>query len=159
MRNNRPVEELVRRQRQRDADVAVHPVSPPRALLEASARTACGLAAVALARALADTSLPPAHTKVVALDLASLQTTMHAVVRRPQCPTCGDVGLMAAAGERPIELQPVEKTHVEDGGYRKQSPRRTFEAYGHLVSSITGPVTHLVPVPERDTDLRAVYAS
>jgi thiazole/oxazole-forming peptide maturase SagD family component len=96
---------------------------------------------------------------VLALDLATFQTTAHAVVQRPQCPTCGDPGQMAAVGERPIELAPIEKAHVEDGGYRRQPPRRTYERYRHLVSPITGAVTHLVAMPERDTELRAVYAS
>jgi ribosomal protein S12 methylthiotransferase accessory factor len=96
---------------------------------------------------------------VLAVDLASFQATAHAVVRRPQCPTCGDPTRMAAIGERPIELHPVEKAHHEDGGYRRQSPRRTHERYQHLVSPITGAVTHLVPMPGRDTELRAVYAS
>ncbi|MGK3989565.1 TOMM precursor leader peptide-binding protein [Sorangium sp. So ce136] len=157
VRQNRPVEELVRRRRGHEGHVA-----PPRAATEASVRTACGLGALAIARALAraDTSAAQAlGARVLALDLATLQTTAHAVVRRPQCPTCGDPGRMAAVGERPIELQAVEKAHYEDGGYRRQAPRRTYERYQHLVSPITGAVTHLVPMPGRDTELRAVYAS
>ncbi|AUX45217.1 hypothetical protein SOCE26_066980 [Sorangium cellulosum] len=157
MRQNRPVEELLRRRRGHERHVA-----PPRAATEASVRTACGLGALAIARALARGDTSAAHalsSRVLALDLATLQTTTHAVVRRPQCPTCGDPGRMAAVGERPIELQPVEKAHYEDGGYRRQAPRRTYERYQHLVSPITGAVTHLVPMPGRDTELRAVYAS
>lgn len=160
VRQNRPVEELVRRRRGREGHVA--PVAPPSAATEASVRTACGLGALALARALArqDASSPQAlGARVLAVDLATFQLTAHAVVRRPQCPACGDPALMAAVGERPIELQPVEKAHHEDGGYRRQTPRRTYERYQHLVSPITGAVTHLAPMPGRDTELRAVYAS
>ncbi|WP_437860059.1 TOMM precursor leader peptide-binding protein [Sorangium sp. So ce363] len=157
MRQNRPVEELVRRRRGHEGHVP-----PPRAATEASVRTACGLGASAIARALAgeDTSSPRAlGARVLALDLATFQITAHAVVRRPQCPACGDPARMAAVGERPIDLQPVEKAHYEDGGYRRQTPRRTYERYQHLVSPITGAVTYLVPMPGRDTELRAVYAS
>jgi bacteriocin biosynthesis cyclodehydratase domain-containing protein len=157
IRQNRPVEELVRRRGDHE-----RPIAPPRAATEGSVRTACGLGALAIARALAggDTSAAPAlASQVLALDLATFQTTAHAVVRRPQCPACGDPARMAAVGERPIELLPIEKAHVEDGGYRRQPPRRTYERYRHLVSPITGAVTHLVPMPDRDTELRAVYAS
>ncbi|AUX28406.1 MULTISPECIES: TOMM precursor leader peptide-binding protein [Sorangium] len=157
MRQNRPVEELVRRRRGHEGHVA-----PPRAATEASVRTACGLGASAIARALAQNESRSPHAlsaRVLALDLATFQLTAHAVVRRPQCPACGDPARMAAVGERPIELQPVEKAHFEDGGYRRQNPRRTYERYRHLVSPITGAVTHLVPMPGRDTELRAVYAS
>lgn len=157
VRWNRPVEEVVRRHRGHEG-----PVSPPRAATEASVRTACGLGALAIARALAAGDRSTAHAlgaRVLALDLATFQTTAHAVVRRPQCPVCGDPARMAAVGERPIDLQPVEKAHHEDGGYRRQSPRRTYERYQHLVSPITGAVTHLIPMPGRDTELRAVYAS
>ncbi|WP_437998962.1 TOMM precursor leader peptide-binding protein [Sorangium sp. So ce185] len=157
MRQNRPVEELVRRRRGHEGHVA-----PPGAATEASVRTACGLGASAIARALAQNESSSPHAlsaRVLALDLATFQLTAHAVVRRPQCPACGDPARMAAVGERPIELQPIEKAHFEDGGYRRQNPRRTYERYQHLVSPITGAVTHLVPMPGRDTELRAVYAS
>jgi ribosomal protein S12 methylthiotransferase accessory factor len=156
IRQNRPVEELVRRQRPQGEHVAL-----PRAATEASVRTACGLGAMAIARALAGAP-GTGHalaSQLLALDLTSFQLTAHAVVRRPQCPTCGDPAQMRIVGERPIELGPIEKAHYEDGGYRRQAPRRTYERYQHLVSPITGAMTYLVPMPGRDTELRAVYAS
>lgn len=160
MRQNRPVEELVRRQQEREGRIEFS--APPRAAIEASVRTACGLGALAVVRALSGGAAGAPHAlaaRMLALDLTSLQTTAHAVTRRPQCPTCGDPTRMAAVGERPIELVPMEKAHYEDGGYRRQDPRRTYERYQHLVSPRTGAVTYLVPMPGRDTELRAVYAS
>ena len=155
MRNNRPVEELMRRHNKRD-----DAVSPPSASLEASARAACALGALMTARALAKPGAAPAlHAQVLALDLTSFQTSAHAVVKRPQCPTCGDPARTAALGERPIELNPIEKVNFEDGGYRRQTPRQTYEQYQHLISPITGAVTYLIPLPGRHTELRAVYAS
>ncbi|WP_441289282.1 TOMM precursor leader peptide-binding protein [Sorangium sp. KYC3313] len=157
VRRNRPVEELVRRHRKLEGHI-----SPPRAATEASVRTACGLGAQIIARVLArekTCSTPAFGSRVLALDLATFQTSAHAVVRRPQCATCGDPGRMAAVGERPIDLQPVEKASYEDGGYRRQTPRQTYERYQHLISPITGAVTYVVPMPGRDTELRAVYAS
>lgn len=155
IRANRPVEELVRRHRN-----AAAPPSPPAAGIEASIRTACGVAALVLARALAGAdAAPPRHAELLALDFAALELTRHAVVKRPQCPTCGDPGWMRAAGERPSVLRPVEKAYREDGGYRREPPRQTYARYRHLISPITGAVTHVVPVPGRSSALRAVYAS
>jgi len=159
IRQNRPIEELVRRQGTHERQI-----TPPVAAIEASVRTACGLGALAIARTLSrgreNASVPhPLRSRVLALDLASFQTTAHAVVQRPQCPTCGDPTQMTVVGERPIELSPIEKAHYEDGGYRRQPPRRTYERYRHLVSPLTGAVTHLVAMPGRDTELRAVYSS
>jgi ribosomal protein S12 methylthiotransferase accessory factor len=157
IRSNRPVEELVRRH-----CLSSGPVSPPVANVEAGARAACSLTALAVARALAEMRLSARNSRqgeVVALDLSSLQTTTHAVVKRPQCQGCGEPRLMAAVGERSVRLRPTEKAHCEDGGYRRQSPRQTYERYRHLVSPLTGAVTHLVAMPGRDTELRAVYAS
>lgn len=157
MRNNRPVEEVVRRRR----GLAAPPV-PPRAALEGTIRTACGMSSLFVARTIATmeaTPREPGRAQLLALDLGTLQTSGHTVVRRPQCATCGDPKLCAAIGERPIELHSVAKAHYEDGGFRRQPPRRTFDQLKHLVSPITGAVTHVVPFPGRHTELRAVYAS
>jgi ribosomal protein S12 methylthiotransferase accessory factor len=158
MRRNRPVEELVRRHRANEGGDAWP--APPRAGVEGSVRAACSLGALAVARTLiAPGAGDGLAARVVALEPASLQTTAHAVVRRPQCPACGDPARMAAVGERPIELRPIEAPHHDDGGSRRLTPRQTYERYGHLVSPLTGAVTHLVPMPGRDTELRAVFAS
>ena len=160
IRQNHPVEELVRRHGQAERHGAS--AGTPVAANEASVRTACGLAALAIARALAGRGTGVTSglgAQVIALDLIAFATSAHAVVHRPQCPACGDPARMAAVGDRPVTLQPVEKAHYEDGGYRRQTPRQTYERYRHLVSPITGAVTHLVPMPGRDTELRAVYAS
>lgn len=163
IRQNRPVEELVRRHRAHED--RPEPQTARGGLTTAatltSVRTACGFGALAIARMLAGGGRHhhALGARVIALDLATLQTTAHAVVRRPQCATCGDPARMTAVGERPIELAAIAKAHYEDGGYRRQPPRRTYERYHHLVSPITGAVTHLVPMPDRDSELRAVYAS
>lgn len=157
MRCNRPVEQWLHEHGKQE-----DPVLPPKGNLATTIQMVCGFGALATARILAsgdDPLVRDLRTRLMALDLISLETTMHAVVRRPQCPACGDPGSMRAVGERPIELRRVEKKHCTDGGYRRQTPRETNERYGHLVSPITGPVTHLVSVPGRDTELRAVYAS
>ncbi len=173
IRNNRPVEELVRRTKMEAAasSGAAAPSSrvgpqrhptPPRTAEDGSVRTACGLGSLFVARSIvsmADAKSGSSHATMIALDLSEFQTTPHAVVRRPQCPSCGDPKLCAEIGQRRIELLPVEKAHYEDGGYRRQAPQETFEQLKHLVSPLTGAVTHVVPFPGRHSELRAVYAS
>ena len=156
MRNNRPVEELVRR---RNGGTRV---TAPAGVVEVSARTAMGLAALVLARELAssgDPSQSMERSQILALDLISFQTTTHAVVKRPQCPACGDPGFVATRAHQPVELQPVLKRHCSDGGYRRSTPEETWERYRHLVSPISGPIAYVEPVPGRNNDLRAVFAS
>lgn len=155
IRRNRPVEQLIQRYRSENSTI-----SSPIAGLEASIRTALGLTALALARALAERDTTHSlHGHLLALDFRSLETSRHAVVKRPQCLACGDHRLMAESGERPIELNPVAKAFCEDGGYRQQTPQSTYTRYEHLISSITGAVAEVVPMPKRHSDLRAVYTS
>lgn len=156
LRGNRAVEELLNRR-----GAHCHTPHNDHGSLEESLRTACGLAALALARSLAAGvhSESALQEQVLALDLRSLQTTTHVVVRRPQCADCGDPGLMRIVGERRVALRALERPYRSDGGYRVRSARQTYERYRNLVSPITGAVTHLGPMPGRDTELRAVYAS
>ena len=43
-----------------------------------------------------------------------LKLQSHVLVRRPQCPACGDPDAYRVA--RPLELNPVKKRHTGDGG-------------------------------------------
>lgn len=60
----------------------------------------------------------------------------HRLIRRPQCPDCGDP---AAAMPRPIgELRDDGRTVSHDGGQREVEPLLTFEAMAHHLSPVTG---------------------
>jgi len=157
MRNNRPVEELLRRR-----IGGPRPFALPDGSLEASVQLAVELGALVMARNLVATgssSAMPWRPELLALDLESFQTTAHTVVRRPQCSACGRPDRMSTIGRRPIELLAVPKSPCTDGGHRQRTPREIYERYRHLVSPFTGPVTHVVPAPGRDTEIRAVYGS
>jgi len=96
---------------------------------------------------------------LVTLNLNTLETSRHPVMKRPQCPSCGTPSLMGKTGRRPITLASIPRPFTEDGGYRRESPSKTVETYQHLISPVTGPVSYLTPMPGRNTDLRAVFAS
>lgn len=156
LRANRPVEAYLR-QRMGDRE----PPPLPRAALPAGEQAALGLAAVLLARWL----VSPGSEEVgldgslVALDLATAGLQRHAVVRRPQCPACGEPDLLMRRSKEPLELSPRPKVFTEDGGHRCASPTETVQRLEHQISPLTGAVTHLGPVPGRDHPLRPVYSA
>jgi bacteriocin biosynthesis cyclodehydratase domain-containing protein len=155
LRTNQPVREAVRRQGK-----AVLPASAVPASAPVSQSIACNLAALAIANWFAAVpGMHPLQRQLLELDLASLQNHWHTVVRRPQCARCGDPSLMDQIGRAPVQLRSVARPHTEDGGFRSQAPRETYQKYAHLISSVTGAVTHVAPMPERDTPGRAVYTS
>lgn len=88
----------------------------------------------------------PEQRSVCVLDSLSLSTTHHTVLRRPQCPECGDPSLVAARTARPVV--PVSRPKAEGSG----SNDRAISAEGilienrHLISPLTGIVTHVRPV-------------
>ncbi|WP_433431137.1 TOMM precursor leader peptide-binding protein [Nonomuraea sp. CA-141351] len=83
---------------------------------------------------------------VSTLDTQWLGATHHELRRRPQCPDCGDAGLMAQAAGRPVEPRSRPKAFTADGGHRSRHPEDIAEQYGHLVSPITGVIRDLVKV-------------
>ncbi|QRO00157.1 TOMM precursor leader peptide-binding protein [Archangium violaceum] len=84
---------------------------------------------------------------LVALDSTRLRAEHHVVVRRPQCPTCGAPGLVAAGQRRPLRLQPRPKAFTSDGGHRALGPEAMLARYQHHVSPVTGVVHLLEPLP------------
>jgi bacteriocin biosynthesis cyclodehydratase domain-containing protein len=150
LRANRPVEAFIERSLGR-----AEPIAPPRSGLAAGARAALSLAALALARAIAEER--PGPERLVAVDMARLRVEEHAVARRPQCPVCGDPGLFAAQAERRLVLAARPRHFSDDGGYRSAAPEETFARHEHLISPLTGVVAMVGPLVERDHPLRPVY--
>lgn len=89
--------------------------------------------------------LRPDKTAVLTLDLLGTTTEQHVLVRRPQCPACGDPGLQAEQGMRPVVFAPRPKSFTADGGHRAASPEQMLDRYAHQISPITGVATKLVP--------------
>jgi ribosomal protein S12 methylthiotransferase accessory factor len=117
LRANRPVETYLA-----DRSEGAAPIVPPRALLPASARAALDLAALTVARWIVDGGRGSVDDKLLALDLRRPGVEQHTVVRRPQCPACGDPDLMRKRAEAPVVLEPRPKGFTADGGYRIMTP-------------------------------------
>ncbi|MFD0372938.1 TOMM precursor leader peptide-binding protein [Streptomyces sp. NPDC127114] len=83
---------------------------------------------------------------VCVLDGLTLRTAHHPVLRRPQCPSCGDPSLVAERTRRPVV--PVSRPKAECSGSndRALSAEQMLERYGHLIGPVTGIVTEVRPM-------------
>ncbi|MCX4161523.1 MULTISPECIES: TOMM precursor leader peptide-binding protein [Paraburkholderia] len=100
-----------------------------------------------------------ARTHITALRLDTLATARHRVVRRPQCPRCGNPQWMREQAERAPQLSATTGVAGGDGGYRTADPQQVFQRYAHLISPVTGAVAYLHPMPKRHAGLRKVYVA
>ncbi|MFD9894026.1 TOMM precursor leader peptide-binding protein [Amycolatopsis sp. NPDC059027] len=80
----------------------------------------------------------PGQRCVWVLDTLDLHGRLHELRRRPQCPECGDPGLVAARTAHPVRLRPAVKVTSSGGGHRTLTPVQVLDRYRHLVSPVTG---------------------
>ena len=153
LRNNRLILQFIEEQRAQG-----FLPQPQRGASGGSSRAAAHLLATTLARGVATGEDALAST-LVTVDLVALRTEHHTVVRRPQCPVCGEPGLMARRQARPLVLESRRKVFTQDGGHRLVTPEETLRRYQHHVSPLTGVVKHLKPVPAVGGELTTIIDS
>ena len=121
----------------------------PRAAEPAVQDAVYGLVAAEIAKWLVLEDMAPIHRRAVTLDLGGLKCEHHPVMRRPQCPACGDEILSRPdRPAAPVRLNPSPKGVRNSGGLRSVSPEETLARYRHLISPVSGVVAWL----ERTTD-------
>jgi len=134
--------------------------SHPRAIasysLPSTESAAAALVATEIIKWLAGAASPELETSLLTLDLATMSSERHPVVRRPQCPVCGDAGA-ATRPPQPISLQSRTKSFTSDGGFRSEPPETTLSRYSRHVSPLTGVVTHLARNPALASPVTPVY--
>lgn len=129
LRGNRGPEWYVRERRGRPRTFPV-----ARACSPATLQVAHGMLATEIAGFIARGS-SPLEGRVLTLDVRTWQSRSHSLVRRPQCPTCGDP---APKSPRAVELTSVPYLTTQDGGLRSVSAESTIARYEHHLSPITG---------------------
>ena len=137
-------------------DAAFRPGAAAPAALDAT----YGLAAAEIAKWLVLEDEAPLHDHALSLDLARLASQWHPVMRRPQCPQCGNESLYRP-DRKPValRLQPSPKTVSNSGGVRAVSPQETLATYRHLISPVSGVVTWLArTTQETDAWLHVYWA-
>ena len=100
---------------------------------------------------------PTLDGKVITLNQTILDLKSHILIKRPQCPTCGDSGILQRQGFEPLKLESRRKQFTHDGGHRAATPEQTLQKYQHLLSPITGVVTELVRVSDPTNPLVHTY--
>ncbi|MBV9947462.1 MAG: TOMM precursor leader peptide-binding protein [Myxococcales bacterium] len=153
LRTNRPDRAFAER-----ASGESRPIPLPAPRTTASVAAAARLAALEILGILASPSRRSAQ-RLLVLEHRRLLTADHPVVRRPQCPSCGDGELLRRRAHEPVHLESRRKRMEADGGFRCRSAEETYDELQKQISPLTGIVTHVAPVPGRDHPLRPVYSS
>ncbi|CAL9562996.1 hypothetical protein SUDANB120_04682 [Streptomyces sp. enrichment culture] len=120
------------------------PVPRPPAGLAAGTALAVNLAVLEAAKWLAGLRHPE-QGHVHTFDTLRLRTSGHRVDRLPQCPACGDPGLVARRVRAPFVPVSRPKAPAAAGGNgdRALTPAQLLAAYGHLVDPVTGVVKEI----------------
>lgn len=113
--------------------------------LEPAVRDAVhGVAAVEIVKWLVLERHAPIHARAISLDATDMVTGHHPVMRRPQCPSCGEEALYRPdRPPTPVQLGSTPKSVRNSGGLRSVSPQATLAKYRHLIGPVGGVVTWL----------------
>jgi bacteriocin biosynthesis cyclodehydratase domain-containing protein len=148
LEGNRLPEQLLRR-----ACGSPEPVRPPETSLPAIRAVGLQMAALEAAKWLAGLRYD-GQDAVHTLDSLTLRSGRHMVARRPQCPACGDPGLVARRAGTPVAAGSRAKATAGGNGHRALSPEQVLERYGDLIDPVTGIVSELRPDPNCPPFLR-----
>jgi bacteriocin biosynthesis cyclodehydratase domain-containing protein len=153
LRNNRPLEGLIQKHK-RDAT----PLLRPLASLTSTGQTALGIAATEIFKWIVVGENSRLQGKLLLQDTLNLETQNHLLIKRPQCPSCGDNIVNGLHREpMPMILGHRKKTFTADGGHRSCSPEETLRKYQHHISPITGVVRELRPIYKNTDGLAHSY--
>ena len=102
----------------------------------------------------------PIHEHALSINTGRFEISRHQVMRRPQCPACGNEALYRPDRPPvPLRLQSSPKAVSNSGGSRTVAPEVTLAKYRHLVSPVSGVVTWLTrTTDEADSWLHVYWA-
>jgi oxazoline/thiazoline synthase len=122
------------------------PAPRPRTSVRAAEAAVTQLVALEAAKWLAGHRYP-GQQAVWIFDTRDLGGGRHELRARPQCPACGDPGLVAARTREPVRLRPAAKADTSGGGHRVLTAEQMLARHRHLISPVTGIVKRVVPDP------------
>lgn len=173
LRGNREVESSVLRQKQAQQERngqqgrVVGCLPTARATLPSTLQTGLQFAATEIAKwivkqhvnatAPGTALFPTLDGKIITFNQTILDLKTHTLIRRPQCPTCGDPEILQRRGFEPLKLESRRKQFTHDGGHRATTPEQTVQKYQHLISPVTGVVTELVRITDPANPLVHTY--
>jgi len=142
---------LERRLRKAVLPPAVASLSPTRQLV-------VSMVATLIARWVVEGSLPSLEGQVLTFGTATFETRSHLLTRRPQCPSCGDAGLMARQQQEPVRLEPSARAFTADGGHREVAPEETVHRISRHLSPVTGIVSQMSRTGTPGDDSRLLFS-
>jgi ribosomal protein S12 methylthiotransferase accessory factor len=154
LRGNRPVEGFIQRRENSSTSL-----TPPLCSLPSIGQMALGMAATEVLKWILLGENKPLEGVVVTYDTVSRETQNHALVKRPQCSSCGKPLSEFEGKPLPLVLESRKKTFTTDGGHRCYSPQETLKNYQHHISPITGVVRELTKVYQGANDLTHTYVA
>ncbi len=154
LRDNRPLEGFI----QRHQDISI-PITPPLGYLSSTLKNALGMAATEVFKWIVQGENKQLEGILVTYDTISLDIQKHILVKRPQCPSCGEILHRFNGKPLPIVLESRKKTFTADGGHRCFSPEETLKKYQHHISPITGVVRELGKVSLESDGLIHTYVA
>ena len=152
LRGHREVDSFLRNVAGEEA--AFKPFAAQPAVLEAL----YGLIAAEILKWLVLDRAAPMQDHAITMNVGTFASARHRVMRRPQCPACGDEALRRPdRPPAPIGLKASPKAHRNSGGARSVAPDVTLARYRHLVSPISGVVTWLSRTTDETDSWLHVY--
>lgn len=141
LRGHRRSEEPLRR-----ALALAGPPTRPAATLPAGRSLTVHLAVLEAAKWLAGVR-NDTQRAVHVFDTLRFGSTSHPVSRLPQCPACGDPGLVARRAGRPFVARSRPKTALSLNSHRALPPAEMLRRYAPLVDPVTGIVREIRRAP------------
>lgn len=139
LRGNREVEAYIERRTGKPLPIAV-----PRARVPLFEHHAYSIAVTQLVRFFLTGVPGTLGSQVLITDLTAMSFDRHLVVRRPQCPDCGNPNLGTRAG-LPYEIASHRALDSSTSGLRSLEPDEVFKRYQHHISPVTGVVREVIP--------------
>jgi bacteriocin biosynthesis cyclodehydratase domain-containing protein len=141
IRDNQPIQSFIQRHQKTSTRL-----SPPLGFLASTVQTGLGMAATEIFKWIIQGENPRLESNLITYDTLTLQHQDHTLVKRPQCPCCGQM-VNIENQPLPVVLGHRQKTFTADGGHRYCSPQETLRKYQHHISPITGVVRELMKIP------------
>ncbi len=135
LRENSIVERYIEKKKKRKISLSRH-----LATLPSAEPLAIHLAANELFKWMIQGSNSSIEGSLLSYDSVTAEITVHRLIRKPQCPSCGNSSLVQMT--YPIDLKSGKSMTHADGGYRLVSAEETFKKFQHHISPITGVITH-----------------
>ena len=151
---NQPVQTLLARHHGDEA-LRVAPAHTRASVAAVSAFAAALIQQIAVSEARRE----QARRHILSYRIDTSTTASHRVVRRPQCPRCGNPHWMQEQAIRAPILRGKDVLASREGGFRSIEPQGVLKRYGHLVSPVSGAIAYLHPMPGRHAGLRNVYVA